>query len=321
MRRRTIAGLGLAALLPAARATAQSWAPTRPMRLIVPYTPGGGTDVVARLVGRALQDALGQPIAIENRPGASEMVGTEALVRSAPDGHTIALVSNALTINPALYPSVPYDALRDLRLLSTLCTVPFALVVHPSVAAADLRGLIALLKARPDGLSYASLGPGSPHGLAMEWFKNLSGTRIVAVPYRGVAPAMQAIASGEVQLGFAGLTAAVPQIEAGRLRALAVSPASGVPSFPQWPPVASEVPGFDMTTWYALVAPAGTPDPIAARLHREIVQALAGEEMRARFAALGVEPAPDTPEGFARRVADESRLWVRVVAATGAKPE
>ena len=318
--RRSLGALFLAPAVARAQ-TGAAWAPSRPMRLIVPYTPGGGTDIVGRLIARALGDALGQPVAVENRPGASEMVGTEAVARAAPDGHTIGLVTNTITINPALYPSVPYDNVRDLRPLSSLCTVPFALVVHPSVPATGLRTLIALLKARPDAMSYASLGPGSVHGLAMEWFKNLSGTRAVAVPYRGVAPAMQAIATGEVQLGFVGLTAAVPQIQAGRLRALAVSPAEGVAAFPQWRPVASEVPGFDMTTWYGLVVPAGTPDPIAARLGEEILKALASEDLLARFGTLGVEPAPATPDAFARRIAAETTMWARVVAATGAKPE
>ncbi|MFC0389618.1 Bug family tripartite tricarboxylate transporter substrate binding protein [Muricoccus vinaceus] len=319
--RRALGALLLAPAVARAQARAPEWTPIRPIRLIVPYTPGGGTDVAARLVAKAMQDTLGQPIAIENRPGASEMVGTEAVARAAPDGHTIGLVTNTSTINPALYPSVPYDIAKDLRPIGLLCAVPFALAAHPSVPARNVAELIAVLKAKPDGLSYASLGPGSVHGLAMEWFKSLTGTRIVAVPYRGVAPAMQAIATGEVQLGFVGLTSAVPQIEAGRLRVLGVSPAEGVKAFPDWPPVARTVPGFGMTTWYGLVAPAGTPEPAMARLQATLRGALENEEVRSRFATLGVEPVPPGPEPFARHVAEESRMWAGVVRDTGAKPE
>ncbi len=321
MLRRTL--LTAAALAPVAvRAQPTTpWAPTRPMRLMVSYPPGGGTDIVARLMARALSDQLGQPIAVENRPGASEMVGTEALVRAAPDGHTIGLVTNTVTINPGLYPNMPYDAARDIRMLSTLCMVPLALVVHPSVPATNMAELIALAKARPDAMSYASLGPGSGHGLSMEWLKHLSGTRIVGVTYRGVAAATQAISTNEVQMGFAGLVSSLPQIRAGRLRVIGVSPVEGVPGYSEFPPIGATVTGYDSTTWYGLGTQAAVPAPAFARLHEETIRALNSEEIRARFANVGVEPAPESAEATARRVAEETAKWTRVIQLTGIKPE
>jgi tripartite-type tricarboxylate transporter receptor subunit TctC len=310
-----------AAFAPALPALAQRGFPNRPIRLLVPYTPGGGADIAARLLAERLRERLGQPVVVENRPGANEILATEAVARSTPDGHTIGFVTNSLAINPALMARVPFDWERDLSPIGTIARVPFVLVVHPSVPAATLPELLALLRARPGALSYASLGPGSAHGLAMEWLRHLAGVEIVAVPYRGLAPAMTAVAANETQIMFTGLTAGVAQVEAGLLRAIAVSPAAGVPAQPGWPPIARDLPGFDLTTWYALAAPAGVPEAIVETLSAAVRAALQSAEIRERFAAVGVEPTPSTPEAMAALVREEAVMWRRVARLTGARIE
>lgn len=310
-----------AALAIATNALAQSY-PAKPIRFIVPYPPGGGTDIAARAIAQKMQENIGQPIVIDNKPGASEIIGTEALAKAPADGYTMALATNAFSINVALFPKLPYDSTRDFIPLTMLVSVPFLLVVHPSVPASSVTELVALAKAQPGKLNYASLGPGSPHGLAMEWFKHLAGVNIVAVAYKGVAPAMTAVAAGEVQLMFTGFTAGMAQVKAGRLKAIAVSPAKGVAAAPDLSPVAAAgYPDFDITTWYGAFLPAGTPPDVAGRLHAEITKALNAPDVKERFSAIGVEPAPMSREAFGALIQGETRMWDRIIKATGAKPE
>jgi len=303
-----------------AQASGQAF-PSKPIRFLVPYPPGGGTDIVARAVGQKLQESMGQPVLVENRPGASEIIGTEALARSAPDGHTIALVGS-FAINPSLFPKLPYDSERDFIPVTRLVNVPLALVAHPSVPASSVKELVQLAKSRPGKLNFAHLGAGSPHYLAMEWFKHLAGVDIVAVPYKGVAPANAAVAAGEVQIMFTGLTAGLAQVKAGRLKALAVSPAKRVGAAPELPSVAEAgYPDFDIMVWYGVVAPAGTPAETLAKLNAEIAKALGAADLKQRFAAMGIEAAPLPAGEFGRFIRSETQMWGRIIKATGAKPD
>ncbi len=296
--------------------------PSRPIRFFVPYPPGGGTDIVARVLAQKLQESMGQTVIVENKPGGNEIISTDTLAKSAPDGHTLALVSNAFPINVSLRPKLPFDPARDFIPLTMLVTVPFVMVVHTSVAANSVPELVKLAKSKPGQLNYAHLGSGSPHQLAMEWFKQLAGVDIVGVPYKGVAAGNAAVTAGEVQLAFTGLTAGMAQVKGGRLKALAVSPAKRVSAAPELPTVAEAgYPEFDMTTWYGSVIPAGTPPEIVARLHAELVKALNAPDVRQRFAGIGVDTAPMTPEAFASVIRAETQTWAKIIKAAGVKAD
>jgi tripartite-type tricarboxylate transporter receptor subunit TctC len=296
--------------------------PSKPIRFIVPYPPGGGADFVARAIATKMQENIGQPVIIDNRAGNGEIVGTEALARAAPDGYTLSYVSNAFPINMTLIPKLPYDSQRDFIPLTMLAHVPMLLVVHPSVPATSVKELVALAKAQPGKLNYGSLGSGSIHGLGMEWFKSMSGTDIVHVPYKGLAPGMAALAAGDIQVMFVGFAAGMAQVKGGRFRALAVSPAKGVAAAPDLPSIAREgFPEFDMTSWYGAMVPAGTPAPVVVRLHAEIVKALNSPDLRERFAATGVATAPMSGEEFGAQIRSEAQLWAKIIKATGAKAE
>ncbi len=296
--------------------------PTKPIRVLIPYPPGGGTDTAMRIIAPKLQEGLGQSIVIENRPGASETIGTDALAKSAPDGHTIGLVSNAFSINATLFPKLPFDVHGDFVPVTMMVVVPFVLVAHPSVPANSVKELVALAKSQPGKLNFASLGSGSPHFLAFEWFKMLAGIDVVAVPYKGLAPAMTAVTAGEVQMMLAGLTAGLPQVKAGKFKALAVSPAKRIGVLPDVPTIAeSGYPDYDVNTWYAILAPRGTPASVVTRLNTEFAKALNAPDSSARFTAMGVEVAPSTPEALWARIRFEIDTWGRIIQATGAKPD
>ena len=323
MIRRSLTIIALLLVSTATTVFAQSTAfPTKPIRVLIPYPPGGGTDTAMRIVQPRLQEGLGQTIVIENRPGASETIGTDALAKSPPDGHTIGLVSNAFSINATLFPKLPFDVHNDFVPVTMMVIVPFVLVVHPAVPANTVKELVALAKSQPGKLNFASLGSGSAHYLGFEWFKLLAGLDIVAVPYKGLAPAMTAVTAGEVQMMLAGLTAGLPQVTAGKFKALAVSPAKRVGVLSDVPTIAeSGYPEYDVTTWYAILAPRGTPAPIVARLNAEFAKALNAQDSVTRFTAMGVEVAPSTPEALWARIRGEIDIWGRIIKATGAKPD
>jgi tripartite-type tricarboxylate transporter receptor subunit TctC len=319
--KRSISLLALAGLVAASAAFAAEY-PSRPIRLVVPYPPGGGTDTVARPLAQKITESVGQPIVIDNRGGASEIIGTEAVARSAPDGYTLLMTTNAFAINVALQRKLPYDPARDFAPVARLITTPFMLVAHPGLQAASVRELIALAKAQPGKLNYASLGSGTPHHLAMEWFKVLAGVDIVAVPYKGVAPGLAAVTAGEVQLMLTGLTAGLAQVKGGRLRALAVTTAARSSAAPEIPTVAeSGFAGYDALAWYGVLAPAATPPEVIARLNAEIGKALAAPDLRQRLANIGVDPAPGTPGELQRLIRDETQLWTKVIKAAGVKAD
>lgn len=301
---------------------AQATYPNRPIRFIVPYPPGGGTDIVARLVAQKMTQSMGQTVVVDNKGGASTIIGTEALAKAEPDGYTFGLITDSHAINPTFFKKLPYDSEKDFEPVSQLVFVPLVLVVNPSLNVKTLPELIAAAKARPGRINYASPGNGSPHNLAMEWLKSLAGIHMTHIPYKGVAPALADLVAGQVDVMFTGTSSAYPYVKSGKLVALAVSSASRQPSFPDTPSVAeAALPAFDFMTWYGTAAPAGTPKEITARLSHEIALALAQRDVRDRLATLGVVAAPSSPQEFGAFLRKHTESLAKLVKLTGHKPE
>jgi len=304
----------IALALLAAMASAQAPYPAHAVRIIVPFPPGGPADALARLAGDRLARALGQAFVIENHPGAGGNIGMEQGAKAAPDGYTLTLapVGN-LTIAPSLNSKLPYDPVRDYAPITVLAAVPNVLVVHPSVPARTLGELIALAKAKPGTLNYASPGNGSGAHLAGELLKSMAGVDIVHVPYNGVGPAMNAVLGGQVQLFFAQSSAALQHVKAGSVVALGVATPKRIATAPELPTIAEQgLPGFDVTSWYSLVAPAGTPPAIVEGLQREIAKAFADPEVREKIAGLGAVPVANTPTEFATMQRTEAARWAKL---------
>jgi tripartite-type tricarboxylate transporter receptor subunit TctC len=315
-----LAALAAAAgLLPAA-SFAQAW-PSKPLHLIVPYAPGGPVDLSARLLAPKLQEALGQPVVVENRPGAGGNIGAELVARSAPDGYTLVMGAIAThAINPALYPKLGYDPVRDFRHVALLVQVPNVLVVNNDVPARSVSQLVELLKKNPGQLDFASGSTGSTGHLAGELFKQMTGTYMVHIPYKGSSPAVTDLLAGRVQLMFDNLASALPNIKAGKVRALAVTTAKRSQFIPQLPTLAeSGLPGFDLTTWWGVMAPAGTPDAVVDRLAGEINRAMELPDIKERFAAMGSEaPSARSPREFTSFVEKELKIYSELVKRSGA---
>jgi tripartite-type tricarboxylate transporter receptor subunit TctC len=314
--------LGTAAACAGAPARAQGY-PARPVTLIVAYPPGGATDLVGRLVADGLRDRLGQPVPVDNRPAGGATAGMAQAARSAPDGHTLVIGNgHTLSINPHLFADPGYVATRDFTPITLVCTTQNMLVVHPSLPVHDVAGFIAYARARPGELNYASTGSGSPGHLAAELFKSMAGIDMVHVPYRGAAPVLSDMLAGRVQAYFAVPTSVSGVVSEGRLRALAVTGARRSTLFPDLPTVQEAgLQGFVVESWYGLLAPAGLPPDLLARLHRETLAALENPVIRARLAAAGLEPATSTPEEFAALIRSELDRWGPVVRAAGLKVE
>ena len=312
------AAAALALIAAAGPVHAQAY-PSRAIRFIVPYAAGGGADITCRIIAQKLQENLGQPVIVDNRPGGSEIIGTEAIAKAAPDGHTMGFMSNTLAINVTMQPKLPYDTERDILPVTRLIKVALVMVVPPSLPVNSVKELVALAKAQPGKLNYASFGAGGPHGLAMEWFKSVTGTNIVAVPYKGVAPGMAALAAGEVQVMLTGLTGGLAQMKAGKIKAIAVTPAEGLAAAPDIPPIARDYPEYDVMTWYGVAVPGGTPANIVARVHEEITRVLNAPDVRRRLEDIGVDPAPMPQEAFIAMVRAETQLWARIIKSSGAK--
>ena len=295
----------LAASLIAAAALAQY--PAKPIRLIVPFAAGGGNDSVARLVGKHLSDSLGQQLVIDNRPGAGGVLGAEFAAKAVPDGYTLFLGGVAShAVNPNLNDSLPYDPIRDFAPVALLAQAPLVLVVHPSVPADSIKALVALARSRPGQLNYASNGNGSSSHLAAVMFDSMTGVDMVHVPYKGLSPALTDLLSGRVQLMFSSVVAILPHIKAGKLRGLAVTGSRRLASMPNLPTIAeSGLPGYEASSWYGVLAPAGTPREIVARLNAELVKALAQLEVRTSLLAEGAEPIGGSPEQFAAHIRSE----------------
>ena len=310
-----------AAALPAASVIAKTQTyPTRPVRIIVGYAAGGGTDISARVVGQWLSERLGQQFVIENRPGAATNIATEAVARSLPDGYTLLLVTAANAINATYYEKLNFDFIQDIAPVAAVMRVPLVMVVNPSFSARTVPELIAYAKANPRKINFASGGAGGPDHMAAEYFKLVTGTEMLHVPYRGLGPALTDLIGGQVQLIFATMPAAIEYIKADRLRALAVTTSARSEALPDVPMVADSLPGFEASQWYALGAAKNTPADVVATINKEVLAGLADPKVRARIDQLGGVPMPMSPSQFGKFVVDETEKWAKAVKFSGATP-
>ena len=290
--------------------------------MIVPYPPGGGTDILSRTVAQKLSEAWGQQVIVDNRAGANGIIGTDLAAKSKPDGYTLGVVIATHAINPALYPKLPYNTTTDFTPVTLMAQYPFILTAHPSVPAKSLRELIALAKARPGELSYASSGNGSGPHLGFELFKSMAKLDIVHIPYKGAGPANRELMAGHVQLFFNNFLAAMPLIRAGKLRVLAVTSAKRSPVMPDLPAMAEAgLPGFDVTGWYGVVVSAGTPLAIVAKVQSDIAAALRVPAVNSRLSSEGAEPVGSTADEFAKFLQVETRKWAEVIKDARVRPE
>jgi tripartite-type tricarboxylate transporter receptor subunit TctC len=311
-----------AAALPALPRVASAQAyPARPVRMIIGFTPGGGADIVGRLIGQWLSERLGQAIVIENRPGAATNIAMEAVVRAPPDGYTIATVTTTNAINATLYEKLNFNFIRDIAPIGGVSLVPNVMAVNPSVPAKTVREFIAYAKANPGKVNYGSAGTGAPSHLAGELFRMMADIDIQHVPYRGAAPALTDLLGGQVQAAFSPMPALIEYIKSGKLRALAVTSATRSDTLPDLPTVADVLPGYEASTWYGIGAPKSTPVEIVARINREINAGLADPTMKARFADLGGTVIPGSAADFGKLIVDETEKWAKVVRASGAKAD
>jgi tripartite-type tricarboxylate transporter receptor subunit TctC len=294
--------------------------PSKPVRMIVTYPPGGGADTIARLLAPRVGEALRQPLIVENRPGASGTIGAGEVARAAPDGMTLMLDASSYAVNPSLYAKLPYDPRRAFAPISLLVLFPNMLVVNPAFPARSVQELVAAAKAQPGKIAYASSGNGSAQHLAAELFRQGAGLDMVHVPYKGGGPALQDVIGGQVPVFFANMASGLPHVKSGRLRALAVTGTKRSNAAPELPTVAeSGVPGYEVYEWNAVFAPAGTPAPIVQRLHAEFAKALAAPDVRERIAGLGGEIAATPPADTERWLADQFDKWARVVRTSNIK--
>jgi tripartite-type tricarboxylate transporter receptor subunit TctC len=295
--------------------------PAKPVRLVVPFPAGGPLDTTGRAIAQKLTDAWGQSVVVDNRPGVGGNIGADLVAKSPPDGYTV--VMGALSthaVNPSLYPSMPYDAIKDFAPITLVAVTPNVLVVNPSLPVQSLKELVAYAKTNPNRLSFGSGSNGSAGHLAGELFKAETGADVVHVPFKGSAPAMQALLAGDVQFMFDNLASSMPQVKAGKLRALAVTTKTRSKLAPDLPTMAEAgLPGFDIATWFGLLAPAGTPAAVIAKWNAEVVRILNSPDLHERLVAQGAEPAPTTPAEFAAFIASESSKYARIVKASGAK--
>ncbi len=313
----------LFALINGAPAVAQSAAtyPSKPIKIVVPFPPGGATDILARAIGFELQKAWSQSVVIENKPGAGGNTGADLVAKSPPDGFTLIMATvGTHAINMSLYAKMPYDAVKDFEPIVLVAGVPNLLVVHPSVNAKSVKELTALAKAQPGKLNVASSGNGTSIHLAAELYKQMAGVDILHVPYKGSAPAVADLLGGQVQMMFDNMPVSLPHAKAGKLRALAVTSLKRSPALPDVPTMDEEgLKGFDATSWFGLLAPAGTPKDIIAKLNAASVAALSTSEMRERLAAQGADPVGNTPDQFAAFIKAEIEKWAKIVKASGAR--
>ena len=314
--------LAALALLGTTSAVAQSY-PSKPIRIIIAQAPGSATDVISRVVGNRLSEGLGQPVIIEAKPGAGGALGTEAAARSAPDGYTLFMANNSTHgSNPALYAKLPYDAVNDFAPISMVASVPYVLIVHPSVQAKNVEELIAMAKARPGKINYASAGNGSTHHFCGELLKTSAGIDLVHVPYKGSPPGVTAVAAGEVGMMFANLTDIGGQLKGGKIKALAVTSPSRAPLIPDVPTLSEAgVQGFEILSWFALVAPAGTPGPIIKQLNAEAVKVLARDDVKGTLGAQGLTVYSSTPEQVSAHIKSEVAKFTRIARAANIRAE
>ena len=313
----TMIAMALASLSGAA--TSQAY-PSKPIRLVVPFAPGGPADIQARLIGPKLTEAWGQPVVVENRPGGNTIIATELTARAEPDGHLVQVISAGFAINTSLYAKLPYDSVRDLAPVTQLTSGPAIVVVHPSLPVRSVKELTQLARSRPGQLTYGSAG--LPSQLAAELYKVLTGTNMVHVPYKGQSPAMIDLIAGHVQVSFPTMLGTLGHVESGRLRALATTGAKRTPAAPNLPTmIEAGVPGYVATNWFGIAVPAKTPPAVVARLSQEIARVLRLPDVSERLLTQGLEPTSSTPGEFSAYIRSEMTKWAKVVKASGAKAE
>jgi tripartite-type tricarboxylate transporter receptor subunit TctC len=296
--------------------------PSRPVRLVIPFGTGGSADISGRVVAQKLSESLGQQFVIDNRSGAGGIIGTETVAKANPDGYTLLLGSfGTHTANPSLYKKLPYDAIKEFTAISLIATVPNVLVEHPSVPAKSVAELIALAKTKPGGLNYASSGAGTGTHLAAELFKSMAGVDIVHVPYKSAGTAITDLIGGQVQLMFSTLPSVIPHVKAGKLRALGVSTTKRSDAAPDIPAIAESLKGYDVGTWFGVLAPAATPRPVINLLGREIARITRMPDVRERLLSLGAEPVGNSPEEFALYIRVELPKWAKVIKSAGIRPD
>ncbi len=298
-------------------ADAQNY-PTRPIRMIVPFAPGGATDVPTRLVAAKLAERMGQPIVIDNRPGAGGAVGTGTVAKAEPDGHTLLMTATPFVLSPHMYKNLPYDPLKDFVQVTQFGSAPNVLVVHPTLGAKSVKDLIALAKPQPGKLDWASSGSGGGQHLFGEMFMSMAGIKVTHVPHKGSGAAIATVLGGEVKIGFPGIVIALPHHKAGRLLAIGVTTAKRSPQMPDVPSIAEAgVPGYDATFWLGLSAPRGTPKPVIDRLHKEITAVLQAKDIIEGFERTGTDAVPSSPEAFRKFVLAEHEKWGKVIRDAG----
>jgi tripartite-type tricarboxylate transporter receptor subunit TctC len=318
MTRIAIAALAALAALPA---TAQNY-PNRAIRLVVPSSPGGGTDITGRIVAQKLSEQLGQQVVVDNRAGAGTIIGNEIVAKAPPDGYTLLMGLSTLAINPSMYTKLPYDALRDFAPVSLAVLSPNILTIHPSVPAKNVKEFVALAKAKPGTITFGSAGLGTSPHLSGELLKVLAKIDIVHVPFKGSGQSVISQLAGEIAANFPSVPTAIPYIKAGKLRGLGVTTAKRTQALPDVPSIAEAgVPGYEATQWFGVLAPAGTPRAIIDRLNQEMVKMLRAPEMRDRLIADGTDPVGNTPEEFAAYIRSETEKWTKVIKAAGIKPQ
>jgi tripartite-type tricarboxylate transporter receptor subunit TctC len=317
-----ILGATAFALLPAKFASAEGY-PTKPIRMLVPYPAGGSFDIFARVIAQKLSAAFDKQVVVDNRGGASGIIAAELAARAAPDGYTLLFGgAGTLSIQPAMHAKLPYDPLKDFAPVSMVATAPHILVTHPSLPVKTVQDLIALAKAKPGQLNYATGGSGGPPHLAAEQFKSMTGIDIVHVPYTGGAQATTATVAGQVQLYFSSMASAIPLVKEGRLRGIAVTSAKRTAAAPEFPTIAeSGVPGYELLTWFAVVAPVATPKPVIARLNAEIIRAVNAADTRKRFIELATDPVSSTPEELAAYTRREIVKWRKLIGQASIKAD
>jgi tripartite-type tricarboxylate transporter receptor subunit TctC len=320
--RMLLLALGTATVTQAAAPGAASDYPSKPIRLIAPFAPGGGVDVSARFIAQRLSETFGQSVVVDNRPGAGSTLGTDLVAKAAPDGYTLLVTHNAFAINQSLYPKLPYDTVRDFAQVAFVGITTFTVVTSPNLGPKTVKELIALAKAKPGSLNYASTGAGGGSHLAMEYFKLATGTDFVNIPYKGTAPALIDVASGRLQVMISGLPGTVPFIKSKRVVALATTSAKRSVFLPDLPTLREAgVPDYEFDAWYGVHAPSKTPKAIIQKLNEVVVKGLAIPEIRENLAAQGIEGREATPEQFSRFVRVEVAKMARIIKASGARPE
>jgi len=316
----------LALCLSAVFASPLGWAqdyPTKPIHIVVPLPPGGSNDVLARLLGQKMSESFGQPVIVDNKPGAAGNIATDFMAKAVGDGYNIAVAPNqTVAVNPVLYPKLPFDVNRDLTGITMMGRVPMVLVVSPAkVQATTVAELIALAKANPDKLSYASAGSGSPQHMAAEVFKSMTGTKLTQIPYKGSAPALVDVLGGQVDVMFCPMNSVLPHIRSGKLRALGTTGTKRVDLLPNVPTIAETVPNYESDIWIGMVAPAKTPSAIINKLNAELRRSLALPDVKNKLAEQGIYAETSTPAEFTRLIASDQKRWAEVIKAANIKPE